>query len=168
MKKCSDCKKRFPESKFYRGQHRCKLCSNIRTYEWRLKNPEKVREISRKSGRKRKEYRNAYSKKYYLANSDDLKARQIARYRKIKDLAYKAYGGYKCACCGEIEKSFLSLDHMNNDGYEHRKTVQAPGLTLWLRKNNYPIGFQVLCMNCQFGRKHNAGVCPHKKVRESR
>jgi hypothetical protein len=30
-----------------------------------------------------------------------------------------------------------------------------------LRRNNYPEGFQILCMNCQFGKRMNNGVCPH-------
>ena len=31
----------------------------------------------------------------------------------------------------------------------------------WLRRNSYPEGFQVLCHNCNLGKKINGGVCPH-------
>jgi len=32
---------------------------------------------------------------------------------------------------------------------------------LWLRKYNYPKGFQVLCHNCNMAKRF--GVCPHKE-----
>ena len=77
------------------------------------------------------------------------------------------YGGYKCACCGEVEPKFLTLDHINNDGYMRKKYGKEPRAAAqlygWLRKMGYPDGFQVLCMNCNFGKAQNGGVCPHKK-----
>ncbi len=30
-------------------------------------------------------------------------------------------------------------------------------------ENNFPPGFRVLCYNCNCGRNHNKGICPHKK-----
>jgi|APLak6261660231_1056022.scaffolds.fasta_scaffold00088_20 hypothetical protein len=85
---------------------------------------------------------------------------------KIKDEVYNAYGGYKCACCGETQKLFLSIDHVLNDGNEHRKiNANAAGgdrIYRWLKKNNYPKDFQILCMNCNTGKHRNNGICPHK------
>jgi len=34
-------------------------------------------------------------------------------------------------------------------------------LYLWLEKQNYPEGFQVLCANCNTAR--TKGVCPHQE-----
>jgi hypothetical protein len=34
-----------------------------------------------------------------------------------------------------------------------------------LRLKGYPQGYQVLCMNCQVGRRDNGGVCPHQSRR---
>jgi hypothetical protein len=85
--------------------------------------------------------------------------------RKMKTLVYNAYGGYKCACCGETEPMFLSIDHINNDGAEHRKKINIKGGTQiyrWLIKNSFPDGFQVLCWNCQNGKRFNKGICPHQ------
>ena len=28
--------------------------------------------------------------------------------------------GRACSCCGETEPAFLTIDHVNNDGAEHR------------------------------------------------
>jgi hypothetical protein len=87
------------------------------------------------------------------------------RYSVIKNEVFNAYGGYVCVCCGELEKAFLSIDHINNDGAEHRKNMSSGSNTYrWLRDNNFPNGFQVLCMNCQWGKKNCNGVCPHQTI----
>jgi len=82
-------------------------------------------------------------------------------------LAFQHYGGYQCACCGEQQFAFLSLDHINGDGNASRlqllgkKTRGGHHMYRRLRKLGFPAGFQVLCMNCQVGRRDNGGVCPH-------
>lgn len=92
-------------------------------------------------------------------NADNLKRRQ-----EVRDKVYKAYGGYRCVCCGETEPKFLSIDHINNDGAEHKRTHRlrtSEQVYRWLARNRFPNGFQVLCMNCQWGKRNNNGVCPH-------
>ena len=87
--------------------------------------------------------------------------------RKLKAAAYAAYGGFRCACCGETEEAFLSLDHINNDGANHRRNVDRRKIYKWLAQEGYPPGFQVLCMNCNFGKARNGGICPHQLARRS-
>ncbi len=57
-----------------------------------------------------------------------------------------------CQRCGFSDFRALSLDHINGGGREHERLIQerGDGIMRWLRKNNYPAGYQVLCMNCQF------------------
>lgn len=82
--------------------------------------------------------------------------------QQARDAALLAYGGFKCACCGETQKMFLALDHVNNDGAnDRRNNGGSTGLYYWLKRNNYPPGFQVLCHNCNWGKYVNGGVCPH-------
>jgi hypothetical protein len=55
---------------------------------------------------------------------------------------------------------------MNNNGAAHRKSIgsrTAAGVHTytWILKNNFPDGFQVLCMNCNWGKRMN-GICPHQ------
>lgn len=92
--------------------------------------------------------------------------------RKARQLRYKLeafaqYGGAKCQCCGESEVDFLSLDHINNDGAQHRRSMwninSGGNIYVWARARNYPEGLQVLCMNCNFGKRINNGICPHNK-----
>jgi hypothetical protein len=88
------------------------------------------------------------------------------KYRLLKDEVYGKYGGYICACCGENNKEFLTIDHINNDGHKMRKIHgTGPKMLSWLKTNHYPdIGLQVLCGSCQLGKARNKGVCPHKKL----
>jgi hypothetical protein len=88
-------------------------------------------------------------------------ARARKGYAKFRNEVFLAYGGYRCACCGEEEKAFLTIDHINGGGSKHRKEIGQSNFYRWLRDNGYPPGFQVLCMNCQWGKK-NCGICPHK------
>ncbi len=78
------------------------------------------------------------------------------------------YGG-KCSCCGETEFSFLCIDHVDNDGAQHRKTYPRGGSSGYRRiiRNNFPVGFQVLCCNCNWGKRVNGGVCPHKRHQQA-
>lgn len=91
---------------------------------------------------------------------------QREKVRALRLEALRVYGGNppSCKCCGEKETRFLSIDHVNNDGCRHRKRYGGlTGLWSWLRARDYPKGFQVLCMNCNWGRAYTEGkVCPHK------
>jgi len=80
--------------------------------------------------------------------------RESVHRRLLKDraAALKFYGT-GCVYCGETIEPFLVIDHSNNDGAEHRRRMRAGGCGghepyAWLRKNNYPSGFQTLCFNC--------------------
>jgi len=79
---------------------------------------------------------------------------------KCKRLVFEHYGKI-CKCCGEDEKLFLTIDHINGGGEKHRKKIGRK-ICVWLFKNNFPEGFQTLCFNCNWGKHINGGICPHK------
>ena len=82
---------------------------------------------------------------------------------RLKIDVMNAYGG-KCACCGESEMSFLTIDHVFGDGGVQRKVVRPSRMYNWLKKHGYPKDrYQCLCFNCNCGRQVNGGVCPHQK-----
>ncbi len=93
------------------------------------------------------------------------KTRRAQAQRKVKTEAFLAYGGFVCKCCGETEEAFLCIDHINNDGNIHRKTFRGP-IYRWLKTHGYPEGFQVLCANCNMGKKMK-GQCPHQTTNQS-
>jgi hypothetical protein len=105
------------------------------------------------------------NKNYCQDCIDKRKEYQAVRHNLLKGIIFNHYGGFKCACCGETNPLFLSMDHINGGGTKHRREGKLRNSNLfyrWLMKNNYPEGFQVLCMNCNWGKRMNNGVCPHK------
>jgi len=73
-----------------------------------------------------------------------------------------AYGG-QCACCGEREIAFLTLDHVYNDGRQDRRQGIF-GMMLYQKAlEEFSDRYQVLCRNCNFA-KWSYGVCPHRNV----
>ncbi len=68
--------------------------------------------------------------------------------------------GHVCVCCGEDEKIFLTVDHINNDGNISR----TKHIYRQIRDEGYPSSkYQTLCFNCNTGRSINGGICPHEQ-----
>lgn len=130
-------------------------------------------------------YNPEYHRGYYLRNREKIKQRTAERQRekqedvnryhreyrlKLRTEVLLHYGGI-CVCCDEDDIRFLTLDHVNNDGAEHRtllgnrtsNDVVYRWIAKQIRSGKTPEGFQVLCWNCNCGRAMNGGVCPHKE-----
>lgn len=90
--------------------------------------------------------------------------KNLLRSERLKALQH--YGQAQtpyCRCCGEITYEFLSLDHINGNGGQHRRSCKAgSAFYRWLRMDGYPEGYQVLCYNCNTAKGHY-GICPHRK-----
>ena len=81
---------------------------------------------------------------------------------KLRLLIVSHYGG-RCACCGESNIDLLTIDHIYGSGTKHVKGLGGwKNFYRWLKHNNFPSGYQVLCHNCNDGRHINGGVCLHK------
>lgn len=70
--------------------------------------------------------------------------------RRLRVLSYYSAGPPICAECGITDVAMLCLDHIMGDGAEHRKQLNGKNIYTWIVENNYPVGFQVLCHNCNF------------------
>jgi len=168
MKKCGHCRQIFNIVNF--GKHSytksglrnwCKQCEK----QYHDKNINNTR-IWRK---KNKDILYEKAKKYWIKNKDRFIYIKNAYRLKLKTECFNAYGGCLCKCCGEKELAFLSIDHINNDGAKERKKLKTVGgganFYRYLKRHNYPDKhrYQVLCMNCQTGKKNNKGICPHQQ-----
>lgn len=86
--------------------------------------------------------------------------------RKIKEevLGHYSEGHLECACCSEDKIEFLTIDHINGGGTEHRRSIgNGRSFYRWLKNHEYPDGFRVLCMNCNFSLG-KYGYCPHHNL----
>ena len=96
------------------------------------------------------------------------KKNEWARSMKIKVLRHYSQSEEPfCECCGENNIEFLTIDHVNGGGTQHRRQLRENGMTIyrWLIKNNFPPGYRVLCMNCNTSIGFY-GYCPHKQTTE--
>jgi hypothetical protein len=82
-------------------------------------------------------------------------------HKKVNNRFFELYGN-KCACCGEMNRLFLTLDHINDNGREELKTLGNQQIRQKAIKDYRPDIYQVLCYNCNCGRAKNGGICPHK------
>lgn len=98
--------------------------------------------------------------KWQEENGDKVKSTARSRREAIRTKVITGYGG-QCACCGEAEPMFLSIDHINNDGKSDPRRG-GDRLYRWLIEQGYPAGYQLLCRNCNWGKHVNGGNCPHK------
>ena len=143
LKKCTFCKTVKPVKDFYKRRKnecaiRCKLCSIAIRKNWTKKNP-------------------THARKYRVDYRIKLKAEVFNHY---------SGGEIKCACCGEKEIDFLCIDHINGNGSEDRKRLGNKGLGIrlycYLKNNNYPEGYRVLCHNCNMALGFYKS-CPHTR-----
>lgn len=156
---------------------RCSRCGEVKLVtEFYMRGYRSKRNAGRKSPNNeckectKDRTRSRYYGPMYVENKQKTNASGKVRRERIKAIVFAKYSGpegIRCACCGETELVFLTLDHVNNDGAQFRKNQfgrrTAAGFTTysWLLKHGCPGGFQVLCANCQHGKRMNNGVCPH-------
>ena len=116
--------------------------------------------------------RKEYNHEYYIYNKNDIVNKQ-KKYKQTEDgkeavkRANKNYrlklltnaidhysdGKMLCNCCGETNLEFLSLD--GNASLTFLKKLEAL---------EYPHGYEVLCMNCDWGISQNDSMCPHHLI----
>lgn len=137
------------------GQKRCPTCNRENLARWRAQNPERIREAQRA---------------YKLANRERVAANARIRTQLIKAEVIDHYGG-SCACCGESQLVFLTIDHPEGNGAAHRRAIFGDSVGRagerfyrWLKRNGLPAEFRVLCWNCQHASFR--GECPHEELRK--
>jgi hypothetical protein len=150
-KKCFSCGLTKPLSEFYTWsgykdghQGTCKQC--IRYYQEHYRKTHLLE-------------RRATEEAYRKRNIGILRRASLERRAKIRLEVLAHYGKGKLACieCGFDNLLALSIDHINNNGNKHRKIIGSGHIVEWLKANNFPEGYQTLCMNCQFIKARKQG-----------
>jgi hypothetical protein len=141
-KKCGDCGIHVEDGKVY-----CPTCrEKRRTSELKRRELDRLHKVCPSCGEA-----NPDGRKLCRACSES-NARKYAcqkRYEwSLRLKAFEAYGGPVCACCGESQAKFLTIDHVAGNGNAHRRSISRDGtaksarIYTWLSKNNYPLGFR--------------------------
>ncbi len=85
---------------------------------------------------------------------------------KLRFKVIKHYCGktIRCQCLGCHTRAiiFLQVDHVDGKGHSHRigaNRAVSKALWLWIIKNKFPKGFQILCSNCNHAKKCKS-ACP--------
>jgi hypothetical protein len=178
-KNCNMCNKELPLNDFHTNKemkhgksNRCKKCTLEFSRKRYWDNPDKFRKAIKKSQTTRREKglclscgnaRDGATALYCMRCANLKNISHKKRTKDYKQLVISHYGG-ECCCCGEKKIKFLTLDHKNNDGAAHRKSINRVQFYPWVIKNNYPLYLQILCWNCNLGKYHNNGICPHKEA----
>ena len=133
--------------------YRCLECQREHNRQYK-RNKEKSRQSQRRYYQKKKNEPSFIAKQ----RRNDKAAKRRLRLQVLVE-----YGGNPptCSCCGELNVEFLTIDHLNGGGNEHRRKIGGSArFYTWLRKNGFPSGYRVLCCNCN----HSLGAygyCPH-------
>ncbi len=167
MKRCqSFCKQELPLEMFGKNKSKkdglqasCKSCKKQEDQRYQQNHASKIKQVKHQ---------------YYLENREAV-AERTALYSKANRVRANAWGAAakqrlrlevfarysednNCVCCGFDDPRSLSIDHINDNGADHRRSIGLAGrggydFYRWLKQNGYPDGFQVLCSNCQFKKR---------------
>jgi len=140
----------------YNRTHKKERAEYTRTHkkeraEYLRKNRSKILERDREYNRLHKEERLKYFREYCRTHKKETNKYSVEYKRALRVKVLRHYGNGKLACvrCGFDDRRALSIDHINGNGAEHRRALTEE-ISVWLTARNYPLGFQTLCMNCQF------------------
>lgn len=171
-KVCSNCNIEQPIQEYYKRSdvkykdvyyNYCKGCTSIVRARYKSQNKEKIAKYNKEWYDKTRVERNAHRREY-LKNNRHVSRANIKRVQeRLRETIVDGYGGV-CSCCGESELKFLDIDHINNNGKSDRTKFNSyRTFYRWLRDNGFPKEeYQLLCSNCNQGKRRNGGVCPHK------
>lgn len=144
----------------------CRVCDRVQHQQARTNKPEQYREYKRQYRQNNPEQKHQSDIAYRKRNREKIRAKNkiyyrenIEQYAKIRlawGLALKqevmtvySKGVPQCVRCGYSDIRALSIDHINGKGSVHRRMINNTTYR-WLKKQGFPEGYQVLCMNCQF------------------
>lgn len=152
-------------SRNYRKKNKEKI--KTRNQNYRKNHRERLTELGKQYREDNKDKLRIKKNEYTLNNKEKVLSSQRKSRNNTKKTILIAYGGSnpECACCGETDIESLCIDHINNGGNSHRKIIRrlaGYSFYVWLKQNNYPKGYRVLCMNCNDSLAL-FGYCPHKE-----
>lgn len=81
----------------------------------------------------------------------DRRLAEARQRRGAEQAAVFGHYGRSCACCRSTKR--LCIDHIANNGREHRAEVGEHKVYRWLIAHGFPEGFQTLCGLCNSSKR---------------
>lgn len=121
-----------------------KVLDGIR--RWRAANPDKVKACYHRYKERHQMLVRMRNRDWHIKN----KLAKSAKHERDKEAVINVLtnGEGTCRWCGQGDLDVLCLDHVNDNGAAHRRTIKTTNSYQWIIKHGYPEGFQVLCFNC--------------------
>lgn len=112
--------------------------------KYREGHQEKIREYKKKWYINNRDKQIAKAKKNHQENRERTNAINRKSVKKLFNEILDHYG-HECFICKSIDK--LCVDHIGgcNKNEEYKMGIS---LWIWIRKNNFPLGFRILCSKC--------------------
>jgi len=149
-KRCSECREIKPLSEFHRNranpdgrEGKCKVCRAEHNHTYR-----RLPEVRERNSEWRREYR----------RRPEVRERNSERDREYRKQRYhealERLGGAVCVLCGCEEPIFLTVDHADRNGHEHRQMAGCrSNIHYWILKATdeelAKWNLRVLCGSCQ-------------------
>lgn len=150
----------------------CKECKRRLDKEYSEKNKDKISEQRKQKYVQNREVVIAKVCEYARNNRGKCNKLAVATRKRLKTLVLGYYAGGTpfCRRCPEVELELLTIDHIDGGGNKHRKSigVKSGGNAFyhWLKNNDFPDGFQVLCWNCQYRKRRDEMTPPNRNKRQ--
>lgn len=148
-------------------------CQRRATTNWRKNNREQYNRRQRNWVKANRSRLYNPSTEDGLARLDKENARKRQSHLLLKAEVLTHYGGGVLRCtadgCAVADLDMLTIDHIENDGASHRKEMRDTGQRMiyrFLKRNNWPKGFQTLCANHQMKKELERlrGECKSKRT----
>ena len=98
-------------------------------------------------------------------NYGKYRQRALEHGREVWAAVLEHYGP-RCTCCGETNRGFLTIDHIDGErGAEG--SIKGVLLCAWIVRHGFPARFRVLCYNCNSSLGFR-GYCPHGGLTQAR
>lgn len=129
--------------------------TKLRKKEYYLKNKDRLKAQNKEWRQKNRETINKKSNQYYHSHAEKSKEYLVKSRDRLKQEVFGHYtegNKIKCFICGEDHMECLTIDHIDGKKSDINRSAIRKNLYFWLKKNNYPDGFRVICSNCNLKR----------------
>jgi len=123
--------------------------------------PEYFRRWNQQNRERLRPYKAANMRRYRAANPEKYAEQSRRAKERLRNKVFSVFGEV-CVICGFSDKRALTLDHVLNNGAKEREEIGERGVYSRAIRPENRHEYQMLCMNCQFIKRHEPGGDWHR------